>query len=191
MNIISGRNVHQILPNALALLKERGVQRPSRNGDVLVLDGVSVIEYERPCERVLFWPERSANPFFHLHECLWLLAGRNDVKSVTHFVKRMADFSDDGETFNSAYGYRWRQEFGFDQLDVIVKNLSVNHYCRRQVLSMWCPRDLAEQDSKDLPCNLNAVFQIDNNGRLNMTVFNRSNDLIMGALGANAARTSS
>ena len=43
--------------------------------------------------------------------------------------------------------------------------------------------------SKDIPCNTHAYFLI-NNGRLDMTVCNRSNDIVWGCYGANAVHFS-
>jgi hypothetical protein len=55
---------------------------------------------------------------------------------------------------------------------------------------MWdVGRDLGS-DSKDVPCNLSAHFQVNYNGQLDMTVFNRSNDIIWGCYGANAVHFS-
>jgi len=187
---IQARNVHQVLPCAMNQLQQHGVKRESRNGPVLVFPAPVIVQYERPWERVMFWPERDCNPFFHLVESLWMLAGRNDVAFVAAYVKRMADFSDDGQTFNAAYGFRWRKHFGKDQLYPIALALKNNPDCRRQVLAMWDGfHDLGLQ-SKDLPCNTHAYFLRDTAGRLTMTVCNRSNDLVWGALGANAVHFS-
>lgn len=121
---------------------------------------------------------------------MWMLAGRRDVESVARFVKRMRTFSDDGEIFHGAYGYRWRSHFGKDQIELVVKALKENPEDRRQVISMWDARaDLARQ-GKDLPCNLEAAVQVNADGELDLTVFNRSNDIIWGALGANAVHFS-
>src|SRR5690242_2945482 len=108
MNVIRGRNVHRILPVAVDILHEAGIKRDSRNGSTYVVDGPVTTMYERPEERVVFWAERDANPFLHFYESLWMLGGRNDVRSLTRFTKNMAQFSDDGETFYGAYGHRWR-----------------------------------------------------------------------------------
>jgi len=119
-----------------------------------------------------------------------MLAGMNDVETVAEIVNNMRNYSDDGVTFHGAYGYRWRHHFGFDQLPVIIVALKKNPDCRRQVLSMWdAPVDLGRK-GKDLPCNLQAIFQIAPDGRLDMTVTNRSNDMVWGAYGANAVHFS-
>jgi hypothetical protein len=139
---------------------------------------------------VLFHPGRGENPFFHFHESLWMLGGRRDVASVAQYAASMKNYSDDGKTFHGAYGYRWRNQFGFDQLFYIAKQLRKNREDRRCVLQMWdAPHDLA-REGKDFPCNTQIYFSISMDGSLDMTVCNRSNDIIWGAYGANAVHMS-
>lgn len=190
MNVIQVRNVQQALVEGCHQMTVRGVERGSRNGKVLVMPGVTATEYARPVERVLMDPDRDANPYFHFMEALWMLAGRRDVEWPEFFNSKFGQFSDDGKVFNGAYGYRWRHWFGSDQLRSIVAALKANPECRRQVLSMWDgSRDLGSE-SKDIPCNLSATFQVGPDERLDMVVYNRSNDLIWGAYGANAVHFS-
>jgi len=194
MRIIRARNVQDALPIALALLEREGVERPSRNGPVLIASSVTTI-YERPCERVLFHPARDANPFFHLYESLWMLAGRNDVEGPARYAKNMANYSDDGQTLHGAYGHRWRRHFNpgyasIDQLRTIARTLTVNKDDRRCVLQMWDPNVDLGNDGKDVPCNVTAAFQRGIDGELNLTVFCRSNDIIWGCYGANAVHFS-
>lgn len=190
MKVFTARNVHTALPLVLDSLLVEGVERESRNGPVVMFDTPVTTVYEKPAERVLFWAERDANPFFHLVESLWMLNGNNDVETVAAFVQRMRNYSDDGVTFHGAYGHRWRYHFGEDQLPKIIAGLRANPDDRRQVLSMWdAPADLGRR-GKDLPCNLQAIFQVNGNGELDMMVTNRSNDIIMGAYGANAVHFS-
>ncbi len=192
MQVITARNVHQALPEVMYLLATQGRKFDSRNGPVLKVPGPVSICYEKPQERVMFWPERDANPFFHLLESLWMLAGQNDVKFVADIVPRMATFSDDGETLSGAYGYRWRKHFGYDQLLYIAEALQADRYDRRQVLSMWDPYRCGDlgSDSKDLPCNTQVYFSRTDTGALDMAVTNRSNDAVWGCLGANAVHFS-
>jgi thymidylate synthase len=195
MHAIRARNVNDAYLHAIDLVRGAGVLRQSRNGPVYVIPEPVSIHYARPRERVLFNVERDANPFFHLMESLWMLAGRSDVEWLAQYLPRMKDFSDDGETFHGAYGFRWRNHFIYnsdsrmDQLQMIQRMLRNDPTTRRAVLQMWDPVADLERSSRDLPCNLSAKFEID--GRhLNMTVFNRSNDLILGALGANVVHFS-
>lgn len=193
MEHIKARNANQALPEVMRRLKQVGVVRESRNGKVAKFPGPCCIEYIKPQERVVFWEERNANPFFHLLESLWMLAGRDDVEFPASIVSTMKNFSDDGVTFNGAYGKRWRYWFGkdgyIDQLQTIGGALRSNPDCRRQVLSMWDAHHDLGYASKDLPCNTHAYFAI-NNGKLDMTICNRSNDIVWGALGANCVHMS-
>ncbi|MFH1604429.1 MAG: thymidylate synthase [Pseudomonadota bacterium] len=190
MEVLDVRNVHEALPRAIDLLQQIGVRRESRNGPVLVAPVPVTTVYRRPTERVLFWPERDANPFFHLYESLWMLAGRNDLAPLLRYVTTFGQFSDDGRTLSGAYGYRWRKNWDDDQLAVIARRLRENPDDRRCVLQMWdCSYDL-DADLKDIPCNLVITFQRDAAGALDMTVFCRSNDIILGAYGANAVHFS-
>lgn len=203
MKVINARNAHQALALGLEELFKNGVQRDSRNGPVLQSPVPVTTVYDKPTERVVFWSQRDANPFFHLYEALWMLAGRNDVEGPAKYAKQMREYSDDGETFHGAYGYRWRSyrwrnEFlgasptfaHADQLPKIIKALRKNRDDRRQVLQMWdAVLDLGGS-GKDLPCNLTATFQINTEGHLDLTVFNRSNDIVWGCYGANAVHFS-
>ncbi len=189
MRTIIVRNVHQALPEGAYQLKEYGVKSDSRNGPVVVLPIPLTTVYMRPKERVLLHPERDANPFFHLMESLWMLAGHNDVDFVSYYNSGMVNYSDDGVTFNAAYGHRWRNHFGQDQLESIIRGLKANPDCRRQVLQMWDANDLGST-CKDVACNTQAYFQISADNKLDMMVTNRSNDLIWGAYGANAVHFS-
>jgi thymidylate synthase len=168
-------------------VKTSGVKVDTRNGPALKIDAPVCVTYTRPQERVLFNPMRDANPFFHFMEALWMLGGRDDVAFLTTFLPRMKEYSDDGATLAGAYGYRWRQHWEFDQLAYVSRLLQEDPTTRRAVLTMWDPQvDLTlEEGRKDRPCNLNAMFQI-NNGNLDMMVTNRSNDIIWGMCGANA-----
>lgn len=190
MRIIQAYNVSQALAAGIRNILTEGIPEQSRNGAVLVAPNPVTTIYHNPVQRVLFSPTRDANPFFHLMESLWMLAGRNDVAFPLYFNSRFGAFSDDGETFHGAYGHRWINHFGFDQLDTIVEILTKDPNSRRAVLSMWDARaDLDPDAGADVPCNTQAYFDL-RGGVLNMTVVNRSNDAIWGAYGANAVHFS-
>ncbi len=193
MRTIVVRNVHDALPRALQLLDGEGIRRESRNGPVLMIPGGVVTVYTQPTERVLFWAQRDANPFFHLYESIWMLDGREDVQVLGRYAKQVLEYSDDGVTMHGAYGYRWRSKFGvggLDQLKLVEKRLKANPDDRRCVVQMWSAEADLDNSSKDVPCNLTITFQRDAAGHLDMVVFNRSNDVIWGCYGANAVHFS-
>ena len=189
MRTIYARNVNEAYTIGLNALDAAGNIEDSRVGQVKVFPTPVSTVYERPRERVLFNEKRDANPFFHLMESLWMLSGRNDVEWIQHYNSTFGQFSDNGITFNAAYGYRWRKQFRRDQLNELVQMLKRDPNTRRAVISMWDPYADFNVDGKDFPCNLNIAFRI-RNGKLTMTVFNRSNDIIWGAYGANAVHMS-
>lgn len=192
MYVIRVQNVNEALPIGLQHLRAHGVHASSRNGPVLVAPEPVTTVYEKPWQRVLFSPERDANPFFHLVESVWMLAGRNSVRDLTPYVRRMQDFSDNGETLWGAYGDRWRTWFGSDQLLWVINQLKNDPTDRRAVLSMWdCRMDVfrASIGGRDVPCNTHIYPTIGPQG-LSLTVCCRSNDIIWGAYGANAVHFS-
>jgi len=150
-----------------------------------------IIRYERPQENILFDPLRDCNPFFHMYEALWILAGRDDVLGPAFFSSNIAQFSDDGKTFLGAYGARLRNTVAEnDQIAKAVKLLRKDPDSRRAVLGLWKLSDWYMVDKgKDIPCNATAFLSL-REGRLNMTVCNRSNDAVWGCFGANAVQWS-
>jgi len=185
-------NVRDALPQGIRLLKEVGELEQSRNGTVLVAPCPVMTVYERPTERVLFSAERDANPFFHLAEALWMLAGRRDAEFLNQFIKDFGErFAQPDGRLHGAYGYRWRVHFIKDQLEEIIMMLLRDPTTRHAVLTMWDPVvDLGVLSHlKDRPCNTQAYFRINKNA-LDMTVLCRSNDIIWGLYGANAVHFS-
>lgn len=189
MFTIAARNVNEALCIAVPMLQAQGIHYPSRNGEMIELPRPLTTQFHRSSERVLLHEERDANPFFHLFESLWMLAGRNDVEFPARFVRRMLDYSDDGKTLNGAYGHRWRKRFDRDQIEEVARLLRTEPFSRRAYIGMWDPRHDGRWAGKDFPCNVGAVFSI-RGGALALTVFNRSNDVIWGAYGANAVHMS-
>lgn len=191
MEVIHCRNVNEALPKMLQHLEEKGERNSSRAGEVIVVPTPVTTVYREPMERVLFSPTRDANPFFHLIEALWMLAGRRDVATLAHYVRRMSDFSDDGISFHGAYGHRWRLHWTLDQLIAVVSLLKRQPQSRRAVIQIWdCQADVYPHEKiKDIPCNLIVTPWI-HNQLLDMTVFCRSNDAIWGAAGTNAVQFS-
>lgn len=193
---LTARNVHAVLPEAINRIQTYGVEEESRNGPVLVLPMPVDTLYTHPEERVLFWPQRDANPFFHFFEGLWMIQGRSDVAFLTQFAKQIGAYSDDGATLHGAYGYRWRCKFADDQLEWAIERLKKDPNDRRVVITMWDPSsDMAQADKggKDVPCNTQiylCIKKTQEGPKLCMKVNCRSNDILWGAYGANAVHMS-
>jgi thymidylate synthase len=206
------RNVCGALAEGVDLLCDRGLREFSRAGDVLVAPW-PVVTYTRwPQERVLFSVVRDANPFFHLMEALWMLAGRDDAEFLNQYVSDFGErFAEPDGRIHGAYGHRWRYAMGFDQIQEAINKLKRNPKDRQVVIQMWDARtydpgqtgynDLLG-DWKDRPCNTHIYLRVRENEILaasegtnhtpvlDLTVCCRSNDIVWGAHGANAVQFS-
>ena len=192
MIVIEGRNVNEVYNAALWRMAVEGKEYKTRNGPAMRARSPVCTVYRHPEERVLFDAKRDANPFFHLMESIWMMAGRQDLDFVAKFASNMREYSDDGVILRGAYGYRWRHWFGENQIDFVVGELMESPDSRRAVISMWdVQQDIQAvmTGAKDVPCNTSIYFTL-RDGRLDMTVTNRSNDIIWGCYGANAVHMS-
>lgn len=213
MRVLEVRNASEALPAGLELLLRHGDRQPSRAGEVLVAPWPVTTAYARPRERLVLSPVRDTNPFFLLGELAWMLAGRDDSGFLDQFVRDFgARFADNG-VVHGAYGARWRQTFGHDQLDAVVLKLRRDPRDRQAVLQMWDarnevedpdgaskPRRYGENDLlgnwRDRPCNTHVYLRVrssvDHTGDyvelpvLDITVCCRSNDAVWGAYSSDA-----
>ncbi len=190
MKTFTCRNVNDGFVEALWWIKVAGKEESTRNGKVLSYPAPVIVEFTHPRERVHFCPTRDANPYFHCMEAMWMLQGRNDVAWPAFFASNMTSYSDNGITLHGAYGHRWFRTSG-DQVSVLIEHLRFVPSSRRAVLQMWdAELDLRRvESSKDVPCNTHIYFR-PHDGVLDMTVCNRSNDLVWGLFGANAVHMS-
>lgn len=191
MFTIEVRGVNDMWHRLCPVMAAKAVMEETRNGPAYRFPTPVMIEVREPWNRVLEDPNRDCNHVFHLMESIWMLAGRNDVAFLDQFNSNMKNFSDNGNSFNAAYGFRWRNHFGNDQLLQAIDRLRANPKDRRVVINMWDPRDdMFNEGTKDVPCNLTMIPQIAVDGRLDLTTINRSNDLVWGLCGANAVHLS-
>jgi len=203
MHVINVRNVCCALPTTVDLIMAAGTREDSRSGPVLVLPTPLMTETARPWERVLRSAIRDANPFFHMVESIWMLAGREDAATLNHYVKdfgtRYAEpqlgtlLPENDGRIHDAYGRRWRMAFNFDQLDVVVQRFIENENDRQCVITMWDPSMDVHNDLcgpwLTRPCNTHIYLRL-HDAHLDMTVCCRSNDMIWGGHGANAVHFS-
>lgn len=195
MFTVEVNSVNDAFDKIVRMVYRLGREEQSRNGAVKALPGPLLMRVNYPQRRVLFDAKRDANPTFHLMESLWMLAGRNDTAFVQQFNSNIASYSDDGTSFNAAYGFRWANHFGYDQLAKAVEMLKANPDDRRVVISMWDGFQDLGSTSKDIPCNTQIMLRaqkgvVNPNTQLqeytlDMTTVNRSNDMIWGLCGAN------
>ncbi len=181
---IGARNVPQAYVEGLWKLRAFGKSEDTRNGEVIAMPQPTILTITHPEERVLTCPVRDANPFFHVMEFVWMMAGSNDAAWISQFNSRMMEYAD-GRILRGAYGWRWQNPE--DQITGVVELLRDQVRTRQAVLSMWTPElDGSRARSSDRPCNTHIYFRPRETNRLDMLVCNRSNDFVWGMMGANA-----
>lgn len=196
MNKAEVHHVNHMWHRLCKEMTKRGERVETRNGPAYRLPGTWLITVREPRKRVLFDNKRNCNHVFHLMESIWMLAGRNDVGFVSQFNSNIATYSDNGGSFHAAYGHRWRTHFGVDQVTECIKMLAADPNDRRAVISMWDANvDGNGKTGKDFPCNMMimpCLYTSEHTGKtyLNLTIINRSNDLVWGLCGANAVHMS-
>jgi thymidylate synthase len=188
MKVITARNVNEALSDAIWYMRVSGEEEASRNGPVLVAPTPVSTVYQRPMERLLTDPRRDCNHVFHLMEALWMLAGERNVGWLLQFNSKFGQYAEADGNMHGAYGFRWRRHFGGDQIASIISKFRQDPDTRQAVLAMWSPEDDLVGEWKDRPCNTHVYFDLRKG--LNMTVCNRSNDVIWGAYGSNVVHFS-
>ena len=134
---------------------------------------------ENPMDNFIENKERKWNPVYAEAEWQWYMSGdRNIAKlgelygKIPEIWKRMAD---NQGNVNSNYGWQWKRN---DQIGYIIDLLKNEQDTRQAAISIY---DGKEHDTFtfDTPCTYAVQFTI-LNGKLNMSVVMRSNDLWYG-----------
>ena len=99
--------------------------------------------------------------------------GRDDVKSIAQYNQEIAKFSDNGQTFDGAYGPHVQGQWPY-----VEGALKRDVDSRQAVISIFQPRKEADV-SKDVPCTLTLQFLI-RHGMLHTIACMRSSDVWLG-----------
>ena len=200
--IFSGSNPSNMYLEALMKLVNEGDELAPKGKRIKELRPV-ILAFEAPERRVTFLKKRIINPFFQLAESWWIATGGTDAEWLSEYNKSILNFSDDGKFFNAPYGERLRawgknDARGYvynpiDQLKDCYEKLLADNDTRQAVAFIGDPRfdnsSYTLAGGKDIACNINIKFKI-RNGKLDITVDNRSNDLHWGTFGANLCQFS-
>jgi hypothetical protein len=194
---INAYNVPEAYVEAFWALKTFGQEEKSRNGPVLTIPTPCLLTISSPLQRVLFDPIRNANPFFHVMETIWMMAGEWHVGFVAKFNKTYVNYAESEGMVFGAYGKRWRDWFDDgnwvkqDQILNVIGKLKEDPTTRQAVIGMWDPGLDLQTVARDRPCNTHIYFRKNvKRNELDMTICNRSNDIIWGMLGANVVHMS-
>jgi thymidylate synthase len=115
-------------------------------------------------------------------EMMWFLSGNTNTNVFLNKHTKIWDsFTDDEGYVETAYGYRWRNFFGRDQIDALVNLLQADKSSRHGVIITWDPATdgLGGTPKKNVPCPYTFTVNIIG-GRLHLHNIIRSNDMILG-----------
>ncbi len=178
---IEGRGLNETFVQTLEQLHKHGDIVPSRVGTTKELHPATIV-INNPKDRILLVPGRKNNLAHSIFETVWVMTGQNDVESLSKYLPRAADYSDDGLVWRAGYGPRlrfWSTIKPVDQILEVYNLLKKDINTRQAVITIFDPaRDLGVV-SKDIPCN-NLVQFLVRHDRLDMMVTVRSNDVVWG-----------
>jgi len=186
--LIEGSNFDILFAKVIAEINTHPEYTTSPRGQLCREIIAPVLVLDNPRARLLANPARKADYGFGVGEFLWYWEGKRDLETMLYYNKRMANFSDDGETLKSAYGNILRPQHWVhkgrthNQWTSCKAELLKDRDSRRAIMMIqtWdnvCK--LAVEDTKDFPCTLNLQFFIRDN-RLHLHVNMRSNDAFWG-----------
>lgn len=122
-----------------------------------------------------YWPRVAAA------ETAWQFMGTQSPDWILSKAPKIwKDFVEDGK-LETAYGYRWREHFGRDQLMMAIDELRDNPTNRQLYISAWDPATdgLGGSQPKNIPCPVG--FSLTRVGDLvHCSVFIRSSDVFIG-----------
>ncbi len=214
MFVAEYNGINSFLVDGAKLLLEHGVKRQTRGYTCYELPEPFYFKINNPTSRWITIPERKWNFTLPYAESLWLASGRNDLEFVKHYVKRLAEFSDDGRFIRGGYGPRFRFFSGtiedyqniiplqnsnssgevtyVDQFSFIDECFKLDRNTRRAIINVGDPPKDAFSGNgelkrtKDFPCTRLLHFMKDcSDEKLNLTVYMRSNDFLWGASAVN------
>ena len=163
---------------AYEYLHDQIIQNGVDFGDTKALFNVGFYMTD-PKDRLIKNRERNWSELYAEAEWEWYMTGDPHIKAlgdiygkVPEIWKRMAD--DKGKV-NSNYGYQWERNA---QLDMVVEMLRHDKDTRQACVSIYDGKEISDY-AFDTPCTYAIQFTI-LNGRLDMCVTMRSNDLWYG-----------
>jgi thymidylate synthase len=115
-------------------------------------------------------------------EVAWFMMGTQEARWIRGMCNIWDKFiEDDGETVRGAYGYRWRNHFGRDQIAGAIRALDRDPSDRRVYVDTWDASSdgLGAEGQRNVPCPVG--FHLSVLAReLNTSVLMRSSDVMVG-----------
>lgn len=129
-------------------------------------------QYTVPMPAFLDLSERKVNQNFMFAEMAWVSGGSNRLDDLTSTMKSYENYSDDGVFLSGAYGVKV-----VDQYRYVVDMIEQDRDTRQAHMNIWRENP---RDSLDKPCTTGMTFLV-RDDKLNMSVYMRSHDIVLGA----------
>lgn len=179
VTVFEGKSVNDVWSLAFDALERKaleGFTDGSRDGQVVgeICDAVFCVK--DPTRNIVTSKIRNMPMRYAIGELAWYLSGSNRVSDIAPFAKKWVDISDDGTHNNSAYGWRIFDKFDFNQWEYVKALMMQDPNTRQAVIHI---KDASCAPTKDTPCTVYLQFLL-RDGKLNLSVHMRSNDIWMG-----------
>lgn len=195
-------SMHEVYRGLLTELVNHGVEELNARTStrIKMLQGAHSFKLDLRSGRMPLPGNRRYYPRVAAAEVAWQLMGTRDPSFIVGKAPKMwekfieyeevrlggRDADDDDEVkqvavLKTAYGWRWREAFGRDQLALLVDALRDDPTNRQLYVSAWDPRSdgLGGPQPKNIPCPVGFSVSrfLDD---LHMSVFVRSSDVFVG-----------
>jgi len=173
-----------------------GERRDSRAGGSTEMIGWSA-KLDASKQMTFLTNERRAlDPAYAAAELLWYLSRASDIEMLLAYAPQYEKFAEEGTLIaHGAYGSRLKNNLErttdgvveYDLLDLAVEHLRTEPNSRQCLVPIFTPEDLwratpsvsLQTKPRDIPCTGSWTFY-NVNGRLDMVVYMRSNDVWLG-----------
>lgn len=180
MIVFKGKTFAECYQASLIHLTSHGIVNKARGTVSKELLDVA-LEIEDPSSCFYANETRSSQFKYVAAELLWYYMGRNDVEFISKYAKFWERIQNPDGTVNSAYGnliFNEKNEHGITQYQWAIQSLMSDSNTRQAILHFNKPVH-QHFENKDFVCTMYANLHIREN-KLHMSVFMRSNDVILG-----------
>lgn len=198
MSLTRPQSFHEAYRNILAHCMNNGYTEENMRTltKIKAIEGGAAFKIDLRDGRLPIAGNRKYFPHVAAAETAWQLLGTRDPEFIlkhapklwSKFVEFEEDYDQTGhpsggkDILKTAYGWRWREAFGRDQLAMAVKALDTDPTNRQIFVQAWDPRSDglgAPNQPKNIPCPLGFTLSCQDEW-VHMSVFVRSSDLFVG-----------
>jgi len=122
-----------------------------------------------------------------IREWEWFMSGSTDINQLHPSVRPWWNaWANNYGSVNNSYGQQFRRfkgTYGYtDQIQYIIDNIKKDPYSRRNIITTWNTDDMINKDTPITNCHGSLIrFSVSCNTTLNMSMLQRSADVMLGA----------